>query len=812
MAVLKCKMCGGELAVQENSYVCVCEYCGSQQTVPSVDDEKKVKLFERANSLRLSCEFDRALGVYESIVEDFSEEAEAYFGILLCKYGIEYVDDPKTKKKIPTCHRSSFDSIFDDKAFDMVMETADVVARGVYREQAKEIEEIRKGIIEKSSKEEPYDIFICYKESDDKGDRTIDSVIAQDIYSALTKEGYRVFFARITLESKLGCDYEPIIFSALHSSKVMLCVGTSYDYYHAVWVKNEWSRYLKLIEAGENKTLIPCFKNIDAYDLPKEFKHLQAQDMSKVGSIQDLVRGIEKIITKKETVKAAESSPSLSSFAEPLVTRGMGFLKDKDFDKASGFFEKALDYDPSNENALLGSLLVAYKMSSVEELISGSDSYVESKEYKALLSSCSAELKEKFERGLKQAKESLKKEADGAFNDASYESAKKSYQRIIKLGEESEEILIKLFLCDCEAKSIEDIKKPFIALSSYDLLVAKCSPEIKEKLSARDDVIKEKYLLALERELQEKNFRTANSLADTILNSWQNESQALLATIFIKNSVSNLEELLPLEVSIKSSKIGNLAYQQGSEKLRERIDKYEKELDELLKIKRRRKKRIIAITAACFAVILIGVLIWFLTLERIEGFEFVSQGDGYAVVKYTGSGSEVVIPKTFRGKPVVTIYHSAFSGCTSLTSITIPNSVTSIGVFAFEYCTSLTSINIPNSVTSIGSSAFRGCTSLTSITIGDSVTSIDNYAFYGCSGLTSITIPNSVTSIGSSAFEDCTGLTSINIPNSVTSIGNSAFYGCTSLTIYCEAKSKPRGWNSYWNADNCPVVWGYKEN
>ena len=118
----------------------------------------------------------------------------------------------------------------------------------------------------------------------------------------------------------------------------------------------------------------------------------------------------------------------------------------------------------------------------------------------------------------------------------------------------------------------------------------------------------------------------------------------------------------------------------------------------------------------------------------------------------------------------------------SLTSITIPNSVTEIGGSAFEGCSGLTSITIPNSVTSIGSSAFYRCSSLTSITIPNSVTSIGYEAFRECSGLTFITIPSSVTSIGDGAFEGCRGLTSITIPNSVTEIGGYAFYRCSSLT------------------------------
>ena len=130
---------------------------------------------------------------------------------------------------------------------------------------------------------------------------------------------------------------------------------------------------------------------------------------------------------------------------------------------------------------------------------------------------------------------------------------------------------------------------------------------------------------------------------------------------------------------------------------------------------------------------------------------------------------------------VTRIGDSAFSGCTSLASIDIPNSVTDIGNFAFSGCTSLASIDIPNSVTSIGFSAFSGCTSLASIDIPNSVTSIGFSAFRGCTSLASIDIPNSVTSIGNYAFQGCTSLASIDLPNSVTSIGDGAFYGCTSL-------------------------------
>ena len=128
------------------------------------------------------------------------------------------------------------------------------------------------------------------------------------------------------------------------------------------------------------------------------------------------------------------------------------------------------------------------------------------------------------------------------------------------------------------------------------------------------------------------------------------------------------------------------------------------------------------------------------------------------------------------------IGYCAFWGCSGLTSVTIPSSVTEIGPFAFSDCRSLTSVTIPSSITKIGSSTFSGCSGLTSVTIPSSVTEIGSSAFSGCRGLTSVTIPSSVTKIGYETFAYCRGLTSVTIPSSVTEIGNGAFQHCSGLT------------------------------
>ncbi|MEI6796705.1 MAG: leucine-rich repeat protein, partial [Methanomassiliicoccales archaeon] len=166
-----------------------------------------------------------------------------------------------------------------------------------------------------------------------------------------------------------------------------------------------------------------------------------------------------------------------------------------------------------------------------------------------------------------------------------------------------------------------------------------------------------------------------------------------------------------------------------------------------------------------------------------DGAYTYTVGSGVATLTgYTGTGGSITVPPTLGGFPTRTIGARAFYACTSITSVTIPTSVTSMGTEVFSGCTALTSVTIPGTVNSIGSATFRSCTSLTSVAIGNGITSIGSYAFNLCSALTSVTLPSSVTSIYGGAFEGCASLTSVNIPSSVTAILDSTFKACTSLT------------------------------
>ena len=389
MAVFKCKMCGGTIEFESGATVGVCDSCGTKQTLPRLDDEKRANLYDRANHFRRNNEYDKATSIYEQILNEDTIDAEAYWSLVLCQYGIEYVEDPTTHRRVPTVNRTQFTSIFDDDNYKSAIKYADSTQREIYENEAKTINEIQKGILSISQKEEPFDVFICYKETDNNGRRTPDSVLANDLYHQLVQEGFKVFFARITLEDKLGTAYEPYIFAALNSAKVMVVLGTKPEYFNAVWVKNEWSRYLSLVKnSGGKKILIPAYKDMDPYDLPDEFSHLQAQDMSKLGFMQDLIRGIKKISqidTTNQKQKTTVDITSNNKNVEPLLERVFLFLEDSNWEDAALYCEKVLDIDPKNVKAYLGKLMADLHVKHSKELVDLKEPFDKNENYKKVL-------------------------------------------------------------------------------------------------------------------------------------------------------------------------------------------------------------------------------------------------------------------------------------------------------------------------------------------------------------------------------------------------------------------------------------------
>jgi ribosomal protein L7/L12 len=368
-------MCGGDVTADaQNPNVGVCDSCGSTMTLPSAGDDRRANLFNRANNFRLQNEFDKALTAYENVLNEDDNDAEAHWGAALSRFGVEYVEDPRSHERVPTIHRVQYEPFLRDADYLAAIEHApDGYSRSLYEKEGQAIAEIQRDVLALAANEQPFDVFICYKETMDGGSRTKDSVDAQEIYQQLTDDGYKVFFARITLEDKLGSQYEPVIFSALNSAKVMLVVGSQPKNFNAAWVKNEWSRFIALAKKDRAKLLIPCYRDMDAYDLPDELSIFQSQDMSKIGFMQDLIRGVKKVLDVSRPAPQAPASAVTATAATPgvesLYKRTMLFLEDGDWTQAEEYCDRILDIDPEYAPAYVGKLCAELKCQKEEEIV-----------------------------------------------------------------------------------------------------------------------------------------------------------------------------------------------------------------------------------------------------------------------------------------------------------------------------------------------------------------------------------------------------------------------------------------------------------
>ncbi len=369
MAVLLCRCCGARLEIKPGFSVCKCEYCGVQQTVPILDFDEKALLWERADSMRRAGEYDRAMSVYKQISVLCPDEPDVYWAMVLCRFGVEYVEEPRSHKRVPTINRIQYTSVIDDEDYRKAVSLApNGDQRRLYILEAQKLNELRDSILSVSLNEKPYDIFICYKETDKDGRRTEDSVLAAKLYRALSAEGWRVFFSRVTLENKAGTEYEPYIFAALNSAKLMLVVGTTPDNINAVWVKNEWSRYLARVTENGEGMLIPLYKGMLKEHLPDEFNHLQAFDMATPDFEEELIRGIRKILAKAPAKTAETKSPDLPADTSGLLRRAELFLEDGDFARADELCETVLNSSPENARAYLIKLFAEFHIPSEDKL------------------------------------------------------------------------------------------------------------------------------------------------------------------------------------------------------------------------------------------------------------------------------------------------------------------------------------------------------------------------------------------------------------------------------------------------------------
>ena len=405
-----CNICGANYEYRDGKWRCPA--CGAYRP-EEVSGEEETLLYNAAQKLRLSA-FDDAEELYRDIVSQYPKNSRGYWGLVLAKYGIKYEKD-YDGKMVPSCYAASYESIFGDENYKKALQYADKDNRAYYEAQAKRIDVIRREWVEKAEREEPYDIFLSYKDSDKENniERTDDSRDAYELYSKLKEKGYRVFYSRESLAGKEGEKFEPYIFNALNTAQVMIVYGTKPEYIESTWVKNEWMRYYKRIERGEKQknSLILAYKGLNPSKLPKPLCDIQGIDLgritvgfgdleTRVANILSAARMSQKIarvsvkgrerraaehIRRLNTVKVGKvvseepkserariatrtiggKSVKLSVNAEKSLSVAESYLARGQFTEAEERFDEILLSSPRNGRALIGKLLA---QSNVQDL------------------------------------------------------------------------------------------------------------------------------------------------------------------------------------------------------------------------------------------------------------------------------------------------------------------------------------------------------------------------------------------------------------------------------------------------------------
>lgn len=331
-------------------------------------DETTRELYDRAEHLRRVHDYDGALAAYESIVSRNPEDAAARWAIVLCRYGIEYTHDNVTQSDVPSINRLSFDSILEDRDYLMALRCAPEDQAAHYRSEAVRIAEIQDQFVSIVRAEKPYDVFISFKSSDGRM-RTRDYALAQEIYDALTTEGFRVFFSPVSLRHHLGEVYEPYIFAALYSARVMVLVGTQKEYVEADWVRNEWSRYLYLMQQDPKKHLLPVYEGMNPADFPAQIARMQAIDLSQIGALQLVCTRVKDMAGEKEKVIYVRRKDGVTVNATNLVRRITLDVEDGAFDEASQRIKAFVDeYGADYADLRYARLLCANRSRNVAEL------------------------------------------------------------------------------------------------------------------------------------------------------------------------------------------------------------------------------------------------------------------------------------------------------------------------------------------------------------------------------------------------------------------------------------------------------------
>lgn len=312
MAALKCTVCGGDILPDGDTGVC--DSCGRKVSLAGLGDERLIENRNRANEARIKQDYSAAERAWSRIVSDEPDSAEAHWNLLLSRYGIDYRWEALTGEFYPVMNQVRRESLTDDPDYRAAVQYADENSLVYYTEEGCRLEELRDRLLTLVKDEPAYDVFLC---TGDTGSANGD--YAAEICRELSAKGLRVFYGRDALKGIPQAEQEPYIFSALYTSRVMVLFASAAEQLTDVAIKNEWSRFLSLMEQDSRKYLIPAYAHMRPEFFPDEIPAREAVDLTASGSMMDLVRGVLRFAGKDNTEGSyAESLRIRQKMAEEL--------------------------------------------------------------------------------------------------------------------------------------------------------------------------------------------------------------------------------------------------------------------------------------------------------------------------------------------------------------------------------------------------------------------------------------------------------------------------------------------------------------
>lgn len=786
-----CKSCGGDLERIGNYYKC--NFCGNKWVIDISDD---VHVVDRANAwaaLR-DCDFEKAVELFENIIFKDPENHEAYWGRALARASIIYVTDLDERKRVPTCNNISESSFLESPDVKKAISLAPAEISESYKKQASRIEEIRVEWLKKAKKEPAYDVFICFKDSDrERGiERTDDSYDAHELYNALTEAGFRVFFSRVSLRNKVAEHYEPYIYNAIKTAKVMVVFGERPEYFNAVWVKNEWIRFRNMIEHGDKpqNSLVIAYKGFDPSELPSALRLRQCLNAADMTFLPALISHIKRLVVKPD-IEPDSPIGSNKVTTPPVITTPRVITTPPSKKKSGTARKKILSVLVtllviSAIGAGIFALTYQYQMGVAEDVVALIDALPSFDENYYL-----------YEEALADARRSYSN-----LNDWQKENVTNS-DKLFAFIEKYNEHKISLVRDAANEITVDSLNKDALLkqfVECYDSL----DDEQLSELPASEKTKYENYA---------KVYQVINQINDInndLVNKYGNIENVKRTYLFIDEKYQALvyNYYLVDEFDVQLDFLNRLVFIRVEDGYSVKVGEGKELQGEVIIPEVYNNQPVIKIEENAFlnqrnitSVVIPDTVIEigsgaFAGCNRLESITVPFIGEALSSSESLGYLFEgAMVPQTLKNITVTLqdkVADSCFKDLNYLECISYKSKLKYIGAESFKNCKSLKSFNseeigvvdLSGDMDEIGISAFENCSSIINVIFSDEVLTINKYAFSGCKNIEALNLPSRVINVGEYAFNNLEKITFLRLPSSAKNISKNSFYGCNMLTSF----------------------------